>query len=176
MEAAWRSPGQLGWSKQRALHELQNGLPYRTFPPGHVVDWHDRIVQDSFDVAASTITITVGVFGGPGVGFDRRIIGIEVLPPLEADRADADEAPSRSPIHAPASRKHIAQAELDKCFGEIVDDHPNDPLTEEELLEELETRLGVAPSRKRVRDMWKVKWPNWKRPRGHPLTAKKSAG
>ena len=33
---------QLSWSKSRLIYELQHGLPYRTFPPGIVVDWSIR--------------------------------------------------------------------------------------------------------------------------------------
>jgi hypothetical protein len=91
MDATWRSLAtlcrELDWSRPRLLHELRNGLRYRTFPPGHAIDWHDSNVERSLDVEASQVAVLRGVFGGPGVGFDRPIVGIEVLPPTEATTA-----------------------------------------------------------------------------------------
>jgi hypothetical protein len=80
--ATWRSLSTLcrerDWSKPRALYELQNGLRYRTVPPGHVVDWRDPTVERSLDVEASTVTLVLGVFGDGGLGVDVRTVGIEV--------------------------------------------------------------------------------------------------
>jgi hypothetical protein len=49
--ATWRSLSTLcherDWSKPRALFELQNGLRYRTVPPGHTIDWHNPNVERS---------------------------------------------------------------------------------------------------------------------------------
>src|SRR5262245_54637123 len=91
----WRSLGtlcrELDWSEPRALYELQNGLRYRTIPPGHAVDWHNLDVQRSLDVQASKITLTLGVFGGPGLGIDRLTLGIEVLPPTDAEMPSPPE-------------------------------------------------------------------------------------
>ena len=47
--ATWGTLGAVcrerGWPKSRAVYELQNGLPYRTFPPGHVIDWHNPLTH-----------------------------------------------------------------------------------------------------------------------------------
>jgi hypothetical protein len=83
-DATWRTFGTLcserDWSKQRLLYELQNGLPYRTVPPGHTIDWHKPDVVCGLET--SEVTYTRGVLNVPGVlGLDRPTVGIEVLPP-----------------------------------------------------------------------------------------------
>jgi hypothetical protein len=89
-DATWQSLGSLGWSKPRALFELENGLPYRTFPPGHKINWHDANVRRSLDVQASTVTL-IGMVGGGGVtGFHYLTVGIEVLSPIHDEVASAD--------------------------------------------------------------------------------------
>jgi hypothetical protein len=88
-DATWQTLGTLcrerDWSKPRALYELQNGLRYRTVPPGHVIDWHDPTVQRDLILEASEVTLILGVFGGGGLGFDHLAVGIEVLPPIDAE-------------------------------------------------------------------------------------------
>jgi hypothetical protein len=80
---------ELDWSRRRALYELQNGLRYRTIPPGHLIDWRHPDVERSLDVAASEVTYTKGVLDVEGVvGLDWPTVGIEVLPP------DDSEAPA----------------------------------------------------------------------------------
>ena len=74
----WRSPGtlcrELDWSQLRLLYELQNGLSYQTFPPGHVIDWHHPDVV--LDLNVGKVTYTRGVLD---LGFDRPTVGVEVL-------------------------------------------------------------------------------------------------
>jgi hypothetical protein len=94
---SWRRTGTLcrerDWSKQRLLHELRNGLRYRTFnPTGRTIDWHSREVERTLDVEASTVTL---VREGRGMSvmrggrlvlvLDVDCIGIEVLPPDDAE-------------------------------------------------------------------------------------------
>jgi hypothetical protein len=109
MTATWRSLGAhcraLGWSKPRAIYELQNGLRYRTvppLPPGNVVDWHDSDITHSFNVETGDLTLILGVFGGPGLGFDTLTVSIEVLSPTDAKvpspPADAPKATTVSPV------------------------------------------------------------------------------
>jgi hypothetical protein len=164
------------WSRLRLIYELQNGLPYETVPPGHVIDWHDPNVTNSLDVEASTVTL-VAVIGEPGwTGLDRRTIGIEVLPEVEVEvppPADADEAPAAADEEE--RKKKVAEAEPRRHFQEILKERPDDPPTELELLAELKTRLGTPPVRSVVRNMWKDLAPDWKRPRGYPRKAKKPA-
>jgi hypothetical protein len=95
MDATWRSLGtlcrELDWSKPRLLYELQNGLRYRTVPPGHTIDWNDPEVQRSLDVEASTVRLVLGAFalteggGAPAFGIDSLTVGIEVLPPIDVE-------------------------------------------------------------------------------------------
>jgi hypothetical protein len=105
-DATWRSLGTLcrerDWSKRRLLHELRNGLSYRTVPPGHAVDWHHPDVERSLDVDASEVTLTRGVLAAEGegcfvLGLDRPTVGVEVLPPADVEvlpPADAEVLPS----------------------------------------------------------------------------------
>jgi hypothetical protein len=102
-DATWRTFGTLcrerDWSRQRLLYELQNGLPCRTVPPGHTVDWHHPDVV--LDVQTSEVTYTRGGVQTEGVtGFDRPTVGIEVLPPTDAE-APAPPA-AQVPPHASA--------------------------------------------------------------------------
>jgi hypothetical protein len=61
-DVTWRSLGTLcrerDWSKPRAIYELQNGLRFRTIPPGHEpkIDWHDPSVLERLDLAASELS------------------------------------------------------------------------------------------------------------------------
>jgi hypothetical protein len=93
-DATWRSLGTLcrerDWSKRRLLHELRNGLSYRTVPPGPAVDWHHPDVERSLDVDASEVTLTRGVLAAEGegcfvLGLDRPTVGVEVLPPADVE-------------------------------------------------------------------------------------------
>jgi hypothetical protein len=104
-DATWRSLGTLcreqDWSKQRLLHELRNGLPTRTFPPGHAIDWHDPNVESSLNVEASEVTYVKGVLGGEGwIGLDTPTVGIEALPSSDAVPSPPAEAPKALPASA----------------------------------------------------------------------------
>jgi hypothetical protein len=87
MDATWRSLGtlcrELDWSRPRLLYELRNGLRYRTFPPGHAIDWHDSNVERSLDVEASTVAVLRGLLETE-MAFDHPTFGVEVLPPSDA--------------------------------------------------------------------------------------------
>jgi hypothetical protein len=174
MNATWRTLGALcrekDWSRQRLIYELCNGLRYRTVPPGApVIDWHDPLrVQRKLNIEASEIEIR---------WHDRWVIvGIEVLPP--GAPTDAEPAPSASaPAASPAPRR-LSDAAVEQCFRDIMKERPDNPPDEEWLLAEMKERLGASPGRQRVRNLWKVIAPLWKRPRGHPRnfnSAKKSA-
>jgi hypothetical protein len=171
----WTSISQLGWSKQRLIYELQHGLPYRTFPPGVTINWHDPNVQRSLDVEASTVTLMLGVFGGGGIGFDRPTVGVEVLLPTDADGAPLspeDAQPALAPPvdvnNAPAStleedpkdptlRQEIILAILDQNFPNGIP-HPRRPAQLTEIVRkgwkaECDRRPGVnypPPDRKTV--------------------------
>jgi hypothetical protein len=110
--ATWRSLGthcrECDWSRPRAICELQNGLPYRTIPPGHVVDWHDPDVELSLDVEASTVTLMLGTVMAEGetcfvLGFDTPTVGIEVLSPTDAEvPSPPADAPKATTVRASA--------------------------------------------------------------------------
>jgi hypothetical protein len=80
-DATWRALGTLcrerDWSRPRALYELQNGLPFRTVPPGHEhkIDWHDRRLLQHLNLAASEVS---SEFLSPIL-----TVGIEVLAPSD---------------------------------------------------------------------------------------------
>jgi hypothetical protein len=88
-DATWRTLSThcraLGWSKSRAVYELQNGLPHRTIPPGHTIDWHNPDIAHTLDVETGDLTLILGAFGGPGLGFDTLTVSIEVLAPTDAE-------------------------------------------------------------------------------------------
>jgi hypothetical protein len=117
-DATWRSLGivcrERGWSESRALHELQNGLPYQTVPPlpsGRSIDWHDPMVAYGLNVETGDVTLTLGVFGGPGLGFDTLTVSVEVL---AADDAEVAAAPTDTPPAAqalPAADAPLASAQ-----------------------------------------------------------------
>lgn len=94
-DATWRTTGSLccerDWSKRRLLHELENGLPYQTIPPGYTVEWGDDSMWPYFSVERSEISIPYGlVMGAIGPPPSKRagylrgpglVLGIEVLAP-----------------------------------------------------------------------------------------------
>jgi hypothetical protein len=89
-DATWRSLAtfcrERDWSRPRLLQELQNGLPYRTIPPGHVIDWRHYNVERSLDLAASTVMIVLPVLMADGVpDLDCRTIGVEVAPQSDVE-------------------------------------------------------------------------------------------
>jgi hypothetical protein len=66
-----------------------------------------------------------------------------------------------------SAAKKVSEAALRQCLQDIVDEHPRPP-GEENLLRELEGRLGAPVGRNRVRDARKVYAPQWVNPRGRP--------
>jgi hypothetical protein len=100
--AAWLSIAAFGWPEPRLRHELQNGWPYRTFPP-RSIDWHDPNV--SIDPTRGMVTIVTGageVSKGDGAlafiwrGRDRQTLALELLAPPDAlaDRRAHQRPPS----------------------------------------------------------------------------------
>jgi hypothetical protein len=200
MDATWRTLGtlcrELGWSRQRLLHELQNGrVPYRTIPEGYVIDdWLDPYLRPYLNIEASEISIPSGVVVGAindavavitgrprppkrRSDLEGMTLGIEVLPP----GAPADPAvppPSAdAPAASPAPRK-VSEADVERCLRAIMAERPDDPPGDDELFAEVTRRLGVSPGRDRLRQLRRRIAPEWKRPRGHPRnfnSAKKSA-
>jgi hypothetical protein len=179
-DATWLSLGtlcrELDWSKPRAVYELQNGLPHRTVPPlEHAIDWHDPEVQRSLDVTTSEVTIAraLDVMKGEGSiafiwpGIERLTVGIEVLAPTDVSPAPAP-TPTVASSSPPASPKKVSAAKLRECLLAIVKDHPNDPLGDDALHEEVETRLGVPVGRNRVCNARKDHAPQWVNPVGRP--------
>ena len=157
-DATWCSLGTLGWSKPRALYQLRSGLPYRTFPPGHVIDWNDRRAELNLDVEASTTAIRVG----------RRLVtvGIEVLLRTEPEPpALSAEEPATLP-----EPKKISEADLHRCILDIVEKHPPNtpPLAEETLISEVENRLGAPLPRERIQAARNKVAPHFKLPVGRP--------
>jgi hypothetical protein len=55
---------------------------------------------------------------------------------------------------------------------DVKDEHPDDPLDEETLLDVLEERLGAPLARDRVRAARNTYAPNWVLPRGRPRKRK----
>jgi hypothetical protein len=124
-DATWRSLGNLcrerDWSRARLLYELRRGaLTFRTVPPDVPIDWAHPDVERSLDVEASTVIITRGVLAAEAVGafvlgLDRPTIGIEVLPPT-----DAQGPPANAPAAASAPRRGYQAARVDGALDLLV--------------------------------------------------------
>jgi hypothetical protein len=173
MDATWRSPGtlcrQLDWSKRRLIYELQNGLPYRTIPPGHTIDWHDPEVERTFNVEAGEVTLGYEVYKGGTMSFGPLTVGIEVLPPDAAPPVPSLASDSVAPSSLPTSpRKNVSEADLRNCILTIKTERPNDPPDEEELWTEVERRLNATVARDRVRQTRDEVAPEFKLPVGRP--------
>jgi hypothetical protein len=106
--ATWQTPATLcrerDWSRSRLIERLQNGLPYRTIPPGYVIDWHDPLrVQRNLNVETGEVSFLVG----------RKLltVGIEVLPPMDpevpAPSADSPAAASASVTWARTAARRL---------------------------------------------------------------------
>jgi hypothetical protein len=166
-DATWRTLGtlcrELDWRRQRLLYELQNGrVPYRTVPPGHVVDWHRPRVLRSLDIEASEVTIVV---------LDRRLtVGIEVLPPGAPADAEVPALSANAPSASPVPPRKVSEAELRKALLAIVEEHPpgSPPLDEESLHKKVEGRLGAPVARERVLAARNEVAPHFKLPVGRP--------
>ena len=162
-DATWHTLGRLcwdlDWSPTRLLYELQNGLQYRTVPPGHVIDWHDRRVPYNFNVEASKVTI-----------FESRgwlTLGVEVLPPTDPEVP----APSVNiPAASPAPPRRVSEAELRKGLQHLAEHHPagTRPLDAETVHKMMETHFGVSIERDRIRQALKDVAPHFNLPRGRP--------
>jgi hypothetical protein len=160
-DATWRTLGALcrtlGWSRPRLFYELQNGLRSRTFPPGHVFNWHDPSLRCALDVEASTLPLSCANTSGMATVNSswtlQEPIGIEVLPP-EAPPADADvPLPSaEAPAALPVPPKKVSEADVRKAIQSIVKEHPpgRPPLDEESLVKEVERRVDARLARERV--------------------------
>ncbi len=145
-DATWRSLAalchRLDWSRPRALYELQNGLHYRTVPPGHVVDWHHPHVETTLNINASTVQVILGIAKGV-VGFDIITLGVEVLPPSSA-------APP-----GPWQPK-LPPADIEGAVKKIADAHPApDWLPFPKFWEELKDLLGSQATKRVALDALK---------------------
>src|SRR2546430_7019397 len=138
----WRTLGALcrerDWSKRRLLHELRSGLPYRTLPPGHVIDWSHPEVESTLDIDASEVRLILGLLPVEDVAFDYRLVGVEVLPPTdEAPEQSTDKAPLPTAPKEPRSwglirqiaaelwphgYEHVGTGEIMKAVGLVLTD------------------------------------------------------
>jgi len=107
------------WSGLELLDRLQHGLPYKTVPPGHVIDWNDPNVVRSFNVAAGTVTFVQEIVGGGGVGPHTVTVVVKVLLP-----ADAAEVSSSLDGDAPASAVPNRLLDPKELFDDLLKDNP----------------------------------------------------
>ena len=172
MNATWRSAGalcrELDWSKRRLIYELENGLPYRTIPPGWTIDWRDSYVWPYFNVEASEISIPYGVVVGAivppppkkhsALAYEKVTLGIEVQLPADAP-ADAEvPSPSASASAASASAGLGYQAaRVDRALDHLeavglkLSDY-TDPELRRLALEQIPERDGEAPPSRQTVD------------------------
>ena len=172
MNVTWRSAGALcrdrDWSKRRLLHELQHGLPYRTIPPGHTVDWHHPVSAHTFNLETGEVTIIRG--GGRVDGtlaLDTTIVGIEVLPPTDASAPPTPVKRQREPP-APVKRwrKPPPQKDIKGALEDIREAEPT--VSGEKLATALCERLGEGMTRERARNAIRRYAPDTVKPRGRP--------
>jgi hypothetical protein len=175
--ATWRSTGTLcrerDWSKRRLLFELENGLPYRTIPPGWTIDWSDDLVWPLLDIEASEISKPYGrmlpAIVPPTPKSFRALeagltLGIEVLPPGAS--ADADVPSPSAAAPAPPQRKTPSIKSLQDCILAIKKDWMDAPPDRDKLRELVETRLNRPVGRDLVDRIRKQVAPQWVNPRG----------
>lgn len=171
MDATWRTASaaleERGWPWLRLLGELvAKRLSYRTHPPCEI-DWGDPTLR--FDRAESTVTILDRHPAKPGVRGFYKTVAVEILLPTDASPAPAPPVATSSSSSPPTSpRRNVSEAELRQCLLAIVRDHPNDPLGDDTLHEEVETRLGAPVGRNRVSSARKDHAPQWVNPVGRP--------
>lgn len=181
----WQSLGELcralRWTRSRLIHELQNGLRYRRFPEGHVIDWHDPNVRRWLNLETSEVSFydekdsagaededaqlfpTLRPRLGPISRYLRTTVYIEVLPPSSPTEAGAP-APATSPVPP----RKVSEAELRDCILAIKDERPDDPPDEKELQKLVEDRFKVPIGRNRIRKIRSKYAREWVKPRGRP--------
>jgi hypothetical protein len=157
-------------SKPRLVWELQNGLPYQTWPRGIVIeiDWHDLYVLEHLDVPAGGLTKFVPGPRVPPILADRQIdVAIEVLWPPERP---ADPPLADAPAASPAAPRAVTSAALRRAVLKFAEEHSaGGPLLAEGALhEELERRLGAKFGRDRLRQALKDYAPQLKLDVGKP--------
>src|SRR5262245_53186844 len=148
------------WSKKRLIHELQNGLPYRTIPEGYVIEWDDPFLWPFLNVEASEISIPYGTVVGTIVpppftthAFVRGVtLRIEVLLPDAPTDAEVPPSSASAPAASPAPPRAVSEADLRRAVRATVEEHPpgSRPLDDERLCGEVERRLGVQIARNRI--------------------------
>jgi hypothetical protein len=177
-DATWRTLGTLcrerDWSRPRLFRELQNGLRTRTFPEGHVINWHDLNVRHALNVEASTLPFGYVSASGMGTADSswaiQEPIGIEVLPPDAPADAEAPAPPANAPAASPAPPKKISEADVRDAVLAIVREHPqgSPPLDEGSLHKEVERRVEMPLARERVLAARNEVAPHFKLPVGRP--------
>jgi hypothetical protein len=163
----------LDWSKRRLLHELQRGLPHRTIPAGHTVDWHHPVSAQTLDLEASEVTILGALVDGT-MAFDTTTVGIEVLPPMDASTPPtpmsapptAVKRQRKPPAPVRRWRKPPPQKDFKDALGNIRETKPT--LSGEDLENALCERLGEGMTRERARNAIRRYAPDTVKPRGRP--------
>ena len=170
--ATWCRTGTLcrerDWSRHRLIHELQNGLRYRTIPDGHTVDWTDPEVLRTLDVEAGAVTITDEQVAKerPYIGLGLVTLGIEIW---DGEVSSPPSPAADAPALAPAPRRTpLTGKELRDCILAIQKERPDDPPSRDDLREEVENRLNWAVGRDRVESLRKKIAPQWVKPKGRP--------
>jgi hypothetical protein len=125
---------ELGWPWLRLHGELLAGqLSYRTYPPGHDIDWGDPTLR--VDRAESTVTFLEGVPNSGVVGFASTTVAVEVLLPV-------GQRPSAALIKA-SWRARVPTATLESAMQEIAQSYDGKPPPSEgDVWSELKARFG----------------------------------
>jgi hypothetical protein len=154
---------ELGWPWLRLCDELlARRLFYRTYPPGHEIDWGDPTLQ--FDRAESAVTIldrhpakTAGV-----INF-YKTVAVEVLLPVG----------QRPPLIKASWRDRVPEAELKSAMEDIAKSYDGKPPpTENDVWSKLKDRFGLDFPRDAARGALKTYAPQLKRAPGETSKVK----
>jgi hypothetical protein len=133
---------ELGWPWGRLHGELVAGrLSYRTWPPGHEIDWGDPALRVDLDRVKSTVTFVEMWPPGAtaGMGWDETIVAVEVLLPV-------GQRPSAALIKASWRDRMPPEADLENAMKEIAQSYDGKPPpTFNDIWSELKNRWPDFP-------------------------------
>jgi hypothetical protein len=157
---------ELGWPWLRLRGELvARRLSYRTYPPGHEIDWGDSTLHVDHTESTVTIARAQEVVKGEGriafiwPGTERLTVAVEALLPV-------GQRPEAAVIKA-SWRDRVPEADLESAMKDIAQSYDGKPPpSENDVWLELKARFGPDLPRDAARDGLAIYAPRLKRARG----------